>query len=221
MVFGHYTMQAIQDSRVSLFDGKWRASCVCGRENAYANKSSALKMLRRGSCRHCKKDYRNVEGDVPIYKNADNKWCSTCSGCGLEQAYTRKDHAKQSELADWQCKSCVAKSKGFSRNMPVGDGRRLYNKFRKSANNRRILWALNYDQFMACYTGYCELSEQELSMKIGNTTASLDRIDSSRGYEPENVQWVSCEVNMMKRNLPQEKFLAICNAVSRTAEKKK
>lgn len=207
-------MRAIQDSRVFLFDGKWRVSCVCGRENAYSTKNAALKMLDRGNCRHCKKDYRNVEGDVPIYKNADNKWCSTCSGCGAEQAYTRKDHAKQSELADWQCRGCVAQSKGFSANMAVGDERRLYNKFRKSANSRRVPWNLNYDEFMACYTGYCALSGQELSMKFGGRTASLDRIDSTRGYEPDNVQWVSCEVNMMKRNLTQERFLDICKAVS-------
>lgn len=207
-------MRAIQDSRVSSVNGKWHATCVCGKENAFATKDGALKMLARGNCRRCKKDYRNVKSGVPIYKNAEGKWCSTCSGCGKEQAYTRKDHAKQSELGDWQCKPCVAQTRGFSQNASVGNGRRLYNKFRKSANSRKIPWGLNYDEFMKCYTGYCELSGQELSMKWGGTTASLDRIDSNQGYEPGNVQWVSCEINMMKRTLTQNRFLRLCKAVA-------
>jgi len=207
-------MRAIQDSRVSSVNGKWHATCVCGKESAFSAKSGALKMLERGNCRHCKKDYRNVDGDVPIYKNAEGKWCSTCPGCGKEQAYTRKDHAKQSELGDWQCKPCATQARGFVRNMPVGDGRRLYNKFRKSANNRRIPWRLNYDEFMSCYTGYCALSGQKLTMKFGSTTASLDRINSNLAYELGNVQWVSCEINMMKRNLNQERFLEICKSVA-------
>lgn len=206
-------MRTIQDSRVSSVNGKWRATCVCGRENAFAVKNGALKMLERGNCRHCKKDYRNVESDVPIYKNAEGKWCSTCSGCGKEQAYTRKDHAKQSELGDWQCKPCVAQTKGFSQNLPVGNGRRLYNKFRKAANSRKIPWNLNYDEFMGCYTGYCALSGQELSMKWGGTTASLDRIDSNRGYEPSNVQWVDGKVNLAKRNMSDEEFIEMCKMV--------
>lgn len=207
-------MQAIQDSRVSLFDGKWRASCICGRENAYSTKDAALKMLGRGNCRHCKKDYRNIEGDVPIYKNTDNKWCSTCSGCGGEQAYTRKDHAKQSELADWQCKSCVAQSKGFSGNMPVGDERRLYNKFRKAANARGVPWFLTYNEFVGCYEGVCALTGWELSKGYTECTASLDRVDSSKPYEAGNIQWVHSMVNMCKNKYSQDQFIALCVAVA-------
>ena len=41
-------------------------------------------------------------------------------------------------------------------------------------------------------------------------TASLDRIDSSKGYIEGNVQWVHCIVNKMKLDLDQDDFLVWC-----------
>jgi hypothetical protein len=36
--------------------------------------------------------------------------------------------------------------------------------------------------------------------------ASLDRIDSSRGYTEDNVQWVCWSVNQMKSDKTKEEF---------------
>ncbi len=44
-------------------------------------------------------------------------------------------------------------------------------------------------------------------------TASLDRIDNSRGYVLDNVQWVHRDVNIMKRSLSMEQFVSICRLV--------
>jgi hypothetical protein len=177
-----------------------------------------MRMLERGTCRLCRKDYRNVLCSVPVYRRADGKWCSTCSGCGKEQAYTRKDHAKQSELGDWQCKPCVARSKGFSENMPVGDVLRLYNRFSKLALNRKIAWNVSVEQFEACFTGKCALTGWEISMGYETQTASLDRIDSSKPYEPGNIQWVHPMVNMSKNKYTQKDFIDMCKAVASQAQ---
>jgi hypothetical protein len=45
------------------------------------------------------------------------------------------------------------------------------------------------------------------------STASLDRIDSSLGYIPGNVQFVSVMANFAKRDFPEEKLLEFCQAV--------
>lgn len=45
-------------------------------------------------------------------------------------------------------------------------------------------------------------------------TASLDRIDSSKDYTIDNVQWVHKYINLMKSNLSQDEFIKICKAVS-------
>lgn len=49
---------------------------------------------------------------------------------------------------------------------------------------------------------------------VANRTASLDRIDSSKGYIPSNIQWVHKELNMMKQGLSQAKFIEYCKLVS-------
>jgi hypothetical protein len=43
-----------------------------------------------------------------------------------------------------------------------------------------------------------------------DTTVSLDRIDSTRGYIESNVQWVHKNINMMKQEYTTEKFLDWC-----------
>ena len=48
---------------------------------------------------------------------------------------------------------------------------------------------------------------------MSNITASLDRIDSSKGYIEGNVQWVHKRVNLMKGNMSTENFIEWCNLV--------
>lgn len=45
-------------------------------------------------------------------------------------------------------------------------------------------------------------------------TASLDRIDSTKGYVEGNVQWVHKVVNIMKNNLPMEEFKKWCRIIT-------
>jgi hypothetical protein len=45
-------------------------------------------------------------------------------------------------------------------------------------------------------------------------TASLDRIDSSKGYIEGNVQWVHKDINMMKRTYDQGYFIEMCRKVA-------
>ena len=45
-------------------------------------------------------------------------------------------------------------------------------------------------------------------------TASLDRIDSSKGYEVGNIQWVHKRINLMKLNSTDEEFIQWCKLVA-------
>jgi hypothetical protein len=49
------------------------------------------------------------------------------------------------------------------------------------------------------------------------STASLDRIDSNKGYTKDNVQWVHKDINRMKNVYSQEYFIEMCKAVSENA----
>jgi len=48
----------------------------------------------------------------------------------------------------------------------------------------------------------------------GSGTASLDRIDSSKGYSLDNIQWVHKDLQKMKWDFPQDTFVDWCHAVS-------
>lgn len=68
----------------------------------------------------------------------------------------------------------------------------------------------------------CKLSGLELKFPNNwndkSYTASLDRIDSSLGYIPGNVQWVHKDINMMKRIYSNEYFINMCKLVTDNCE---
>lgn len=66
--------------------------------------------------------------------------------------------------------------------------------------------------------GRCALSGVELRFgtpyRDTQTTASIDRIDSNKGYVRGNTQWVHKTVNKMKREMNTERFLLLCRLVA-------
>jgi hypothetical protein len=61
----------------------------------------------------------------------------------------------------------------------------------------------------------CALSGVELGFgRPEDTTASLDRIDSTKGYIVGNVQWLHKRINMMKGSLEQGYFIELCKKVA-------
>lgn len=62
----------------------------------------------------------------------------------------------------------------------------------------------------------CALTGIDLVISNNNreNTASIDRIDSSKGYEIGNIQWVHKHINFMKRTYSQEYFIKMCKMVA-------
>lgn len=75
-------------------------------------------------------------------------------------------------------------------------------------------WELFLKQNRRCALSGIELKFPSRS-KDKSWTASLDRIDSSKGYILGNVQWVHKDINMMKRIYTQEYFIKMCNLVAK------
>jgi len=60
----------------------------------------------------------------------------------------------------------------------------------------------------------CALTGLLLKIDIkSNGTALLDRIDSSKGYTIDNIQWVHKDINFMKKNYSQDYFIEMCKKV--------
>ena len=64
----------------------------------------------------------------------------------------------------------------------------------------------------------CALTGQPLCFQsrtaLTDGTASLDRIDSSRGYEVGNVWWVHKDINSLKSNFTLDNFREMCKLVT-------
>lgn len=83
-----------------------------------------------------------------------------------------------------------------------------------------FLWELFIKQDRKCKLTGLPLNIVALRAKQKGVdqSASLDRIDSLKGYTEDNVQWVHKNVNKMKMNFSQERFIEICKLVTLTQE---
>lgn len=91
----------------------------------------------------------------------------------------------------------------------------------KNAKARKIDFSVSIEYLYELYkeqNGKCALSGLKIFHKKKQmdtfATASLDRIDSSKGYIVGNVQWIHKTINQMKWNSSQEEFIEFCKAVA-------
>lgn len=81
------------------------------------------------------------------------------------------------------------------------------------------LWNLFLQQNKRCSLSGVEIKFGRDQRQYKNEqTASLDRIDSSKGYVVGNVQWVHKDINYMKRHYPQNYFINTCKLIAKTQE---
>lgn len=102
-----------------------------------------------------------------------------------------------------------------------------YSYFKRNAKRRNISWSDEltieylYDLLLkqnkkCALTGvHIDLTESRKSSNVNFElmTASIDRIDSKKGYEPNNIQWVHKDINRMKWAFPQNQFIEMCQLV--------
>lgn len=88
-----------------------------------------------------------------------------------------------------------------------------FNKMKTEAKRRKIDFELNIEYCWALFLKQnrkCNLSgipiQFQSKNRIFDGNASLDRIDSSKGYITNNVQWLHKDVNHMKWDLTTERF---------------
>ena len=99
-----------------------------------------------------------------------------------------------------------------------------YTTLRRGALKRKLdfvvtkeyLWNLYLKQDKKCaLTGLdIHFVRDRSSQRSSAQTASLDRIDSSKGYIEGNVQWVHKTINIMKWHIEQKHFIEMCQKVA-------
>jgi hypothetical protein len=82
-------------------------------------------------------------------------------------------------------------------------------------------WELFQAQHERCALTGVDLTFGGTARNWQSKTASLDRIDSSRGYTKNNVQWIHKRLQWMKNDMPEDEFIAWCKAVAGHSIEKK
>jgi hypothetical protein len=75
-------------------------------------------------------------------------------------------------------------------------------------------WDLFIMQNRKCALSGIEICFSKSQEDRSNGTASLDRIDSTKGYVINNCQWVHKDINFMKQDLTEDEFIGWCQLVT-------
>lgn len=159
------------------------------------------------------------------------KWECLCD-CG------NVSYVTTTELRSGHTKSCGCWSREQARKAMTGQRyyvkRRLgtknvkksyFDRVRKGAIERNLEFNISIEDMQSLLEKQnfkCALTGDDITMSLENSafriakgiaihnTASLDRIDSSKGYTLENIQWVHKEINLIKQNLKEQDLLVWC-----------
>lgn len=148
---------------------------------------------------------------VGLDKNKQHNWMWRCLLCKAEQGPARYAHLKRSN----RCGKCTGKDHGAFRGYG-GLGKRKFGQIQYGANKRNKEFTITmkdaWDQWEA-QKGICSWSGRDLK-DPNSKDASLDRINSERGYIPGNIEWVHQEVNYAKHVLTASNFYLLCQEVA-------
>jgi hypothetical protein len=100
---------------------------------------------------------------------------------------------------------------------------RYFNSLFNGAKRRGIIFDISIDDIWHQFEKQnqkCALSGLDLKFPLfgeraTEQTASLDRIDSDIGYTKNNIQWLHKDVNKMKWELKQNRFIELCKLISK------
>lgn len=156
---------------------------------------------------------------TPTKKGGYYKWICRCS-CGITKILMTNTLLYGTTS---RCLTC-ANNKGSGENNPNWKGYgaisgTILQKIKMGAIKRRSK-SRDLDVDIDCeylnslwekQGGLCAYSKRPLILQ---KTASVDRIDSSKGYITGNVHWVDVDVNRSKWDLTEAEFLQICREVA-------
>lgn len=167
------------------------------------------------------------------YQGTHKRWWCKCQ-CGTES------EVLQTSLVRGASKSCGCRKHLIGNDNPHWNGcgeltGSQWALIRNNAKHRRIpveismedAWDLFVKQERKCSLSgiplvFSKSYNRELATQPREeTTASLDRIDSTKGYIEGNVQWLHKDINLMKRSLTEKRFIELCQLVIKQKPKVK
>lgn len=201
---------------------KVTCECKCGTQT----KIACCNIKRSTKCKACSKKERHRKykiGDkyndfeiVAYEERKDNKSYLRCK-CKCGNFITCTSSTLKKTIA---CQECYYKRRGSTHHAYKGSKNiylTYFTKIKLRANSKKIDFNIDIeyiDQLFEMQNKLCAISKLPISFERSQKqTASLDRIDSSKGYVRGNVQWLHKDINKMKWDFTQEKLFHLCKLV--------
>ena len=219
-------LEIIDNNRIKINNSYYyRVKCECGKE--YNVQCSSIKNSKTTQCKGCYNKSKRLDVNIgDIYKEwkvletpmlINNQLrCKVQCSCGNIRYITT------SQLLSNKYEKCKKCSDGKLLNgFRIG----FIRKIERNAYSRNIEYSplltskflyklLEKQNFKCALTGEYLLDENlNLDKPQEELNLSLDRINSNIGYLPNNVQWVTKQVNLSKSTLNNQEFLNLCKKV--------
>ena len=160
-----------------------------------------------------------------IVREGVKRYTKKCANCGERHPFRSMPAAKRAEVLGTFCKACSAVRNISKYNGKVQEefGVRLswLRTYQVGAKARGLCFkisAKDVREIFDAQEGLCALSGQPinlpLSSKYSSVTASIDRIDNTRGYTKENIQLVHKKINILRGAMSVEDFVDLCKMVA-------
>lgn len=151
-----------------------------------------------------------------IVINAKSHWECTCD-CGIKKTVSAADLQKGKTKRCFSCSTIYLNKQ--RRSTPLTNT--FWNKIERNGKVRSLEFTITKEEAYELYLeqgGKCKYTNIPLLFPSSTTksdgTASLDRIDNTKGYIKGNLQWVHKKVNQIKMDLEEKDFIFICHLVS-------
>ncbi len=160
-------------------------------------------------------------------------WNATCS-CGFKKEVSKSNLMQKKSQSCKNCRKIRWADASLTDVYPEGENNPRYKGLkelsgrywgtvqrRAKVHNKEfsITKEYAYDLYLK-QNRKCKLSGVDITLTASQNnkdenfnTASLDRIDSSKGYVEGNVQWLHKKVNTMKWDLSQNEFIQFCKLI--------
>lgn len=217
------------NKRKNNWEYEFEVKCDCG--NIYSATHSELKRCRKKNCgkhrgRPVSYNHRDKNvvfkkiGKLSIIEEPIDDYYVKCL-CDCNE-YVYIEYSKIISGKTTHCGCMNSKSRGKNNQFYHGYeevSQTYWKKVQNNASSRNLefsitieyIWDLFVKQNKRCALSGLELTIQRSKSNAGN--ASLDRIDSFKGYTIGNVQWVHKDINKMKTDFSQEEFIELCTMI--------
>ena len=208
-------------------DAKWLCLCDCKR--TYITKGRFLKKGMIDCCPRCSyEDFTGMTiGKLKVIKRIEDKidscgqnviqWECQCE-CGTKTIRV-SNSLRKGKCCCKKCKSSSDRNRFGYKDLMQHHWRSIQRSAKRRGFEFEITIQHAWDVFEK-QNKQCAISSIPIVLgktreeyASGITTASLDRIDSSKGYIKGNIQWVHKKINIMKSNYTLDEFIYYCRKI--------